>query len=132
MWNMFKANNRNTRCRPGVFIVNFEYIWHVAVLYFWLTLKMEMVHGIIYCLNVNLPMHMFRKALCNSHLLTSHYLFFCQKQLPLRCCVGLILIIVTWSTKILTGIRPRPPTRPHPPPTIKYENLALLENKLFF
>ena len=24
--NMFKVNNRNTRCRPGAFVVNFEYI----------------------------------------------------------------------------------------------------------
>ena len=54
---MFKVNNRNIRRRPGVFIVNFEYIWHAALEYFLLTLKMEIVDGILYCLNLNLSMH---------------------------------------------------------------------------
>ena len=30
MKNMFKVNNRGTRHRSGVFIVNFKYIWHIV------------------------------------------------------------------------------------------------------
>ena len=28
---MFKVTNKSTRHRSGVFMVNFEYIWHVVV-----------------------------------------------------------------------------------------------------
>ena len=31
---MFKVNNRNTRCCPGFFIVNSEWVRHVALMYF--------------------------------------------------------------------------------------------------
>ena len=31
---MFKVKNRNTKRRSGVFLVNFEYIWHVILLIF--------------------------------------------------------------------------------------------------
>ena len=37
--NMFKVNNRTTRRASVVFVVNFEYIWHI-VLFFLLTLNM--------------------------------------------------------------------------------------------
>ena len=31
---MFKVTNKSTRHRSGVFMVNFEYIWHVVVVFF--------------------------------------------------------------------------------------------------
>ena len=31
---MFKVNNRSIRHCPGVFDVNFEYIWHVVLVFF--------------------------------------------------------------------------------------------------
>ena len=31
---MFKVNNRSTRCRPGVFNANFEYISHIVLVFF--------------------------------------------------------------------------------------------------
>ena len=34
---------------------------------------------------------------------------FCHKELHLRCCIKLELNIVTWSIKILKGIRWHPP-----------------------
>ena len=34
-----------------------------------------------------------------------HFLFFCPKELHLRCCIGFELNIVTWSTEIQGGIR---------------------------
>ena len=30
---MFKVNDRSTRRRSGVFIVNFEYIWYVVLVF---------------------------------------------------------------------------------------------------
>ena len=37
---MFKVNNRNTRTKSGVFIVNFEHISHLALMVLLLTLNM--------------------------------------------------------------------------------------------
>ena len=51
---MFKVNNRSTKHCSGVVIVNFEYIWHVVLVFFLLTLNMQMPDGILYCLNLNL------------------------------------------------------------------------------
>ena len=34
MENMFQVNNGSTICRAGVFIVNFEYIRHIALVFF--------------------------------------------------------------------------------------------------
>ena len=34
MQNIFKVNNRSTRCGSGVFIINFEYIQHVILVFF--------------------------------------------------------------------------------------------------
>ena len=31
---MFQVNNKKTRSRSGVFIVNFDYIWHVVLVWF--------------------------------------------------------------------------------------------------
>ena len=31
---MLKVNTRNTRQRFGVFIVDFEYIWHIVLVFF--------------------------------------------------------------------------------------------------
>ena len=38
MWNMFKVNNKDTR--GGVFIVNFEHILHIVLVFLLFTLKM--------------------------------------------------------------------------------------------
>ena len=55
---MFKVNKRSNRHRSGIFIANFEYIWHIVLVsYFLLTLRMEMTDGILYCLNLNLSVH---------------------------------------------------------------------------
>ena len=41
VWNMFKVNIKDTRTMPsGVFIVNFERIPHLALMFLLLTLKM--------------------------------------------------------------------------------------------
>ena len=66
-----------------------------------------MADGILNCLNLNLSMH-FRVGSKN-HVTTVNETFqplpiFCHKELHLRCCIGLELNIVTWSTKILKGI----------------------------
>ena len=35
--NMFKVNNRTSRCSSVPFVVNFEYIWHLVLVFFcWL------------------------------------------------------------------------------------------------
>ena len=36
---MFKVNNKDTRCLFGVFIVNFEYISHLFLVFLLLALK---------------------------------------------------------------------------------------------
>ena len=36
---MFKVNNKDTRCLFGVFIVSFEYISHLFIVFLLLTLK---------------------------------------------------------------------------------------------
>ena len=40
---MFKVNNRNVWCRSGVFIVNFEYISHLVLVF--LLLNFEQVNA---------------------------------------------------------------------------------------
>ena len=42
MWNLFKVKNEDTRHRSGVFIVNFEHILHLVLVFLLLTLSMEM------------------------------------------------------------------------------------------
>ena len=39
VWNMFKVNNKDTRTMPGVFIVNFEHISHLVLVFLLLTLN---------------------------------------------------------------------------------------------
>ena len=48
MWNMFKINNKGTRTtrRSGVFIVKFEHISHLALVFLLLTLNMKLPAGI--------------------------------------------------------------------------------------
>ena len=79
---MFKDNSRSTRCCSGVFIIDFEYIWH----------------QILYCLNLNLSMDLrvgsrspvtFKMML---YVITVNNSFqplpiFCHKELRLRCCM---------------------------------------------
>ena len=55
--NIFKFNNRSTRRRSGVFILNPEYIGHVIPVSFLMILNMQMTDGILYCLNLNLSMY---------------------------------------------------------------------------
>ena len=38
---MFRVNNKDTRCRSGVFIVNFEHILHLIVVCQGVSQKME-------------------------------------------------------------------------------------------
>ena len=54
--NMFKVNNRSTKHDSGVFIVTFEYIWHIVLVFFcWLWLcKWHMEYLLP---QINLSMH---------------------------------------------------------------------------
>ena len=97
--------------------------WPVAKLlqirpwvYFLLTLNMGMADGILYCLNLNLSMHLrvgsrglvtFKIKLYVTTFNNSFLLLpvFCQKELHRRCCIRLELNIVTQSTKILKSVR---------------------------
>ena len=48
---MFKANNKNTRttsCRSGVFIVTFEHISHLFLVFLFLTLNKQILTGCSY------------------------------------------------------------------------------------
>ena len=38
---MFKVNNRSIKHCSGVFDVNFEYIWHVVVVFFFVVVDFE-------------------------------------------------------------------------------------------
>ena len=40
VWNMFKDNNKDTKMTPGVFIVSFEHISHLALVFLLFTLNM--------------------------------------------------------------------------------------------
>ena len=83
----------------------------VFLFYFWVcftTVNMQMADGILYCLNLNLSMHFrvgskSRVTTVNKSFLSSP--IFVHKELHLRCCIGLELNILTWSTKVLKGIR---------------------------
>ena len=68
-------------------------------------LNMLMTDKILYCLNLNVSMHF--KVWSRSPVTfktklyvigSSHYLFFCHKELHLRYCIGLELNIVIWFT----------------------------------
>ena len=43
--NIFKVNNRTSESRPGVFIVNFEHISHLVLVFLLLTLNMQLPAG---------------------------------------------------------------------------------------
>ena len=49
MWNVFKGNNNDTRTRSllrsGFFIVDFEHIWHVILVFSLLPLNKQMLDG---------------------------------------------------------------------------------------
>ena len=42
---MFKVNNKDTRRRSGIFIVNFEHIPHLVLVFLLLTLNMQLPAG---------------------------------------------------------------------------------------
>ena len=42
---MFKVNNKDAKCRSGVFIVNFEHISHLVLVFLLLTLNMQLPAG---------------------------------------------------------------------------------------
>ena len=79
---MFKSHNKDTRTTPdarrrsGVFIVNFEHISHLVLVFLLLTLNMEM------------PMGM------QNHAFTS------EDINPSQPIVNFILKLVVWFTKI--------------------------------
>ena len=103
--------NSRIKC-SSVFIVNFEYIWHVVLVFCWLwTCKWWME----YCLNLNLSMHFRVRSRSPVTFKAKLYVTTVNnnfqplpisrhKGLHLRCCIGLKLSIVTWSTKIIKGI----------------------------
>ena len=111
---MFKVNNKSNRCCSGVFTVNFEYIWHVCRVFFcWVwTFKYRTEYFIalikIYlCFRVESRSPVTFKAklsVTTFNKVSSYYLIFCNKELRPRCCIGLELNIVTWSTTILKDI----------------------------
>ena len=136
---MFNENNRIIRNRSGVFIVHFEYIWHNTVVFF-VDFEQVMAGGVLYCLNLNSPMHFRVRSRSPVTFNTKLYVttinnsfqpltIFCHKELHLRCYIGLKLIIITWPTKVLKGIGG------HPPPSTswlsatlgKYKKLTLLD-----
>ena len=53
---MFKVNNKNTittpECRSGVFIVNFEHISHLFLVFLLLTLNMQTLAGLFFLQNI--------------------------------------------------------------------------------
>ena len=113
--NMFKVNNRCTRCHSGVFVSNIEYISHVVPMRFLLTLNMEMKDGILYCLILDLSMHF--RAGSRSPVTFKMKLYVTTvnnsfQQLPIfnhnklhnRCCIGLGLNIVTRTSKIIIKV----------------------------
>ena len=75
-----------------------------------------MADGVLYYLNLNSKMHSrVRSRSPLTFIQSSIYLtavnnsfqpltFFCHEEFHLRCCIGLELNIVTYSTKILKGI----------------------------
>ena len=125
---MFKVNNRSKK-RSGVYIANFEHIWHVSHVVFFvvavvvaafgvflLILNMKMLDGILCCLNlsssmcfrvrpgspVTFKMKLFVTTVNNCFQL--FHIFF-YKEFHLRCCIGpWTLDIAAWSTKILKSI----------------------------
>ena len=129
---MFEICNRSTRCCSGVFIVNFEYIWHIALLFFCFVLffvdfkhvnsKWNTLLPLIFKLSkhfkVGFKMKLFVTTVNNSYQL---FPIFYHKELHLRCCIGLELNIVT-SAKILKRYQaaphPSPPTPPPPTPLL--------------
>ena len=124
MQNMFKFNNRSTKCCSAVFIVNFQYIWRIVLVCF---LLFEHVNGrwntLLPNLNLSMPFRIgFRSPVTfktKLYVTTANNNFqplpiFCHKELHLRCCIGLELNIVTWYTKILKGIGDHSHQMPHP------------------
>ena len=91
-------------------------LWIRPWVYLFLTLNIGMADGILYCLNLNLSVHFrvgsrgpvtFKTKLYVTTVNNSLQLLpvFCQKEIHLRCCIGLELNIVTKSIKILKGFR---------------------------
>ena len=107
---MFKVKNKSI-----TFIVNFEYIWLVAWLFFCfcfffflLTVNMQTANRILYYLNRSFSMH-FRGSsrICVTKVNKSFQplSIFCLKKFHLRFCIGLVFNILTWSAKVLKHIR---------------------------
>ena len=95
-------------------------LWIRPWVYLLLTLNIGMANGILYCLNLNLSMHFrvgsrgpvtFKIKLYVTTVKYSLQLLpvFCQKEIHLRCCIGLELNIATQSAKILKGFRGHSP-----------------------
>ena len=54
--NIFKINNRSTWRLSGEFIVNFEYIWHFVLVFFWWESMCKCQMESFYCLSLHLSM----------------------------------------------------------------------------
>ena len=103
VWNMFNGNNKNTKTtcqwrRCGVFIVNFEYISHLFLVFLLLILNKSLFAGYI----CDLILHEFRKDVewwiplpiftnfCSDVLFYSFFLllaksFFSNSYAPMSC-----------------------------------------------
>ena len=81
MQNMFKVNNRSTRHSSGIFIVCFEYIWHVVLVYFLLLwiLKWQMEYFVA-LISIYLCISQWDLGDC-----VWLYLLLCFIELPLKC-----------------------------------------------
>ena len=115
MQNMFKFNNRSTKCCSAVFIVNFQYIWRIVLVCFLLvwTCKWQMEYFITqskFRSPVTFKTKLYVTTVNNNF---QPLPIFCHKELHLRCCIGLELNIVTWYTKILKGIGGHSHQMPH-------------------
>ena len=94
---MWPVKSRSARGRSGIFSVNFEYIWHVVLVFFgWLwTYKYQMecfvliTYIYLYVLESDLGAlsHLRRSSMKQqSTAVSSHCRFLCHKELRLRCC----------------------------------------------
>ena len=103
MQNIFKVNNKSTRCHSVDFIFNFEYIWQVVLVFgfffffcWLLTFKWQMEYfiALIYiylCVSESSTMKFYVTKVNNNFQLSP---IFCCKELHLRCCIELDLNIV--------------------------------------
>ena len=112
---MFKVNNRSTSHRFDVFIVNFEYIWHVVLFFFFFFCDFEHVNArwntllllsrfIRFRVRLGALSHLEKALYNNSQRQFPVITIFWDKELHLRCCIGLGINVVTQPAKILESM----------------------------